>query len=385
VLRVKSINHAKLVIFVIQLKGRTMTFNVGDKVKFLNEVGGGIITKIKQQIAFIETNDGFEIPAPFSELIKVEQNGFGGMAPKPLIPLKSPQPKQNNEILPSNKQADEFEEDLTNDANDEIITTENSTLNIVLAMVPVKTGSLEPSFQVYLISDCTFRMLYTFSVVKENFVYGRKAGMVEDDTKVLVISFNMDELKQIQSFKINCIFYKKGIFLPHEPIIYEYRLDPLAMVDPESWEENVYFDEKAIIVNITEMSLLYEIERLVTETEEKFIIQKKRKDSPAQKQILKPAVNKEIEEVDLHIDKLTDNYSSLSNGEIIDIQMSKFNIALEGAIRNNIKKIVFIHGVGNGKLKYEIRKALDTKYPKLRYQDASFREYGYGATMVLVK
>ena len=69
----------------------------------------------------------------------------------------------------------------------------------------------------------------------------------------------------------------------------------------------------------------------------------------------------------------------------MDIQISRFTIALDGAIRGKTKKIVFIHGVGNGKLKYEIRKTLDSKYPKLRYQDASFKEYGYGATMVMLK
>ena len=75
----------------------------------------------------------------------------------------------------------------------------------------------------------------------------------------------------------------------------------------------------------------------------------------------------------------------MSSGVIIKAQLSRFNIALDGAIRNNMKKIVFIHGVGNGKLKYEIQKCLKNEYPDLRYQDASFKEYGYGATMVLLR
>ncbi len=370
-----------------------MTFKVGDKVKFLNDVGGGIITKISQQLAFIETGDGFEIPSPFSELIKVDQDRFGELKQDTFVPIKSN--LKQNLVQPMTTNPDSYREDEIENIDDkftestddnELITTENSTLNIVLGLVPInRPGSMEPNVQVYLISDCAYRMLYTFSVVKDNFVYGRKAGMVEEDTKVLLLSYDMTELKQIQSFKINCVFYKKGIFLPHEPIIYEYKVDALAMADPSHWLDNDYFDDKAIIVNITEMSLIYEIERTVTETEEKFIIQKKRKDTLSKKQPLKPIINSEIEEVDLHIEQLIDNFSGLSNSEIMDIQMSKFSIALDGAIRNNIKKIVFIHGVGNGKLKYEIRKALDTKYPKLRYQDASFMEYGYGATMVIIK
>ena len=365
-----------------------MTFKVGDKVKFLNDVGGGIITRIKQQTAFIETSDGFEIPSHFSELIRVEDTGFGGL--KPEIPVSKVNSRQLAPSAPvSTEEMEELDDELAGeDSDEEVITSENCTLNILLGLVPVKLkGRMEPDFQVYLISDCAYRMLYTFSIVKDNFVRGRKVGHVEEDTKVLVTSFTMTELKQVQSFKINCIFYKKGIYLPHEPIIYEYKVDSLAMVDPSGWEENDYFEEKAIIINITEMSLLYEIERMVTETEEKFIIQKKRKNQAPQKSVSTPSLSAgtDTEEVDLHIEQLVDDFSGLSAGEILDIQMGRFTIALEGAIHSKTKKIVFIHGVGNGKLKYEIRKTLDSKFPKLRYQDASFKEYGYGATMVMVK
>lgn len=368
-----------------------MTFKVGDKVKFLNDVGGGIITKIKQQTAFIETSDGFEIPAQFSELIKIEEAGFGGLKPEPPAPKANTHKAPN--VAPATKEEiEELDEELDEDDSDEeVITSENCTLNIILGIEPVKQkGHKEPIFRVYLISDCYYRMLYTFSIVKDNFVRGRKVGQVEEESGILVTEFTISELREIQSFKINCIFYKKGIYLPHEPVIYEYKVDPLAMTNPANWTEGEYFMEKAILVNITEMSLLYEIERMVTETEEKFVIQKKRRDQVPAKPLIKPQKlqspsDGDTEEVDLHIEELVDNFSDLSSGEIVDIQMSRFNIALEGAIRSKTRKIVFIHGVGNGKLKYEIRKTLDSKYPKLKYQDASFKEYGYGATMVLLK
>ena len=46
---------------------------------------------------------------------------------------------------------------------------------------------------------------------------------------------------------------------------------------------------------------------------------------------------------------------------------------------------MFIHGVGNGTLKTELRKALGIEYKKLTYHDASFKEYGYGATLIIIK
>ena len=48
------------------------------------------------------------------------------------------------------------------------------------------------------------------------------------------------------------------------------------------------------------------------------------------------------------------------------------------------RRIVFIHGKGEGVLRNALIKELRTHYKQCRYQDASFREYGYGATMVTI-
>ena len=92
----------------------------------------------------------------------------------------------------------------------------------------------------------------------------------------------------------------------------------------------------------------------------------------------------DVEEVDLHINRILPDHKNLTSGEILEAQMARFTTALEGAIRNGQKKIVFIHGRGEGKLKYEIRKKLESDYPRLTFQDASFKEYGYGATLVII-
>ena len=70
---------------------------------------------------------------------------------------------------------------------------------------------------------------------------------------------------------------------------------------------------------------------------------------------------------------------------MLTVQMDKFHQELAKAISSGVKKIVFIHGVGNGTLKNELRRELQRKYSKYTTQDASFREYGYGATMVILR
>ena len=48
-------------------------------------------------------------------------------------------------------------------------------------------------------------------------------------------------------------------------------------------------------------------------------------------------------------------------------------------------KIVFIHGKGEGVLRKALLDELKRKYPRCVAQDASFREYGFGATLITVK
>ncbi len=93
--------------------------------------------------------------------------------------------------------------------------------------------------------------------------------------------------------------------------------------------------------------------------------------------------SKQTIEVDLHIEELLDNYTYLNNGQILEIQIQHFRKKLENAIINKQQKIIFIHGVGNGVLKAEIRKILDT-YQGISYHDGSFKKYGFGATEVII-
>ncbi|MDD4192198.1 MAG: hypothetical protein PHI28_12760, partial [Mangrovibacterium sp.] len=45
-------------------------YKLGDRVKFLNDVGGGVVTKIVgKNMVHVENEDGFEIPVLLSEII----------------------------------------------------------------------------------------------------------------------------------------------------------------------------------------------------------------------------------------------------------------------------------------------------------------------------
>ena len=71
-------------------------------------------------------------------------------------------------------------------------------------------------------------------------------------------------------------------------------------------------------------------------------------------------------------------------GEILEYQLDVFRKTMDENRTSKGKKIVFIHGKGEGVLRQALLKELKQKYRSCSYQDASFREYGFGATMVTI-
>ena len=92
-------------------------------------------------------------------------------------------------------------------------------------------------------------------------------------------------------------------------------------------------------------------------------------------------VNK-VKEVDLHLHEITESESGMGNYEKLQLQLGVARNELKKALQSKRKKIVFIHGRGQGVLRKELHKMLDT-YP-VDYHDASFMEYGQGATEVIL-
>ena len=55
-------------------------FQIGDKVKFLNAIGGGVVTKITDDFVFVQDETGFDMPMQATELIRMaDMNGAGKM------------------------------------------------------------------------------------------------------------------------------------------------------------------------------------------------------------------------------------------------------------------------------------------------------------------
>ncbi len=88
-------------------------------------------------------------------------------------------------------------------------------------------------------------------------------------------------------------------------------------------------------------------------------------------------------EVDLHAEKLLPDPRKIPAHELLDLQVETARRQLEFAMRKRIQRLVFIHGVGEGVLREELHTLL-RRYEGLRYTDADYAAYGYGATEVYI-
>ena len=114
------------------------------------------------------------------------------------------------------------------------------------------------------------------------------------------------------------------------------------------------------------------------------LLQKKVPEPQVAKQPQQKKVKNDIMEVDLHAHELLDTTAGMSNSEILNYQLDVFRKTLEECKNKKGQKIVFIHGKGDGVLRKAILQELKYKYKNYESQDASFREYGFGATMVII-
>lgn len=93
--------------------------------------------------------------------------------------------------------------------------------------------------------------------------------------------------------------------------------------------------------------------------------------------------------VDLHIEKLISHQGTIKRmlaSDIKDYQLNEVRRVLKENKRYRGKKIIFIHGKGDGVLRDEIMKLLSRDYPNYPFQDAPFRKYGmFGALQVRIQ
>ncbi len=112
------------------------------------------------------------------------------------------------------------------------------------------------------------------------------------------------------------------------------------------------------------------------------------KKSELQKKSKKPIVThkktkQSALEVDLHIHELVENTKNMSNFDMLNIQLDTAKRQIQFAKQKRIKRVILIHGVGQGVLKAELETLL-RRDEEVNFYDADYKTYGLGATEVYI-
>jgi hypothetical protein len=356
-----------------------MRFKVGDKVKFLNERGGGkIVAIIDSKLVKVETEDGFELPVLNVDLIKdfrAEQSDE--MDTTHLFKTPSNQPVKQEE----DKDDEEERSSLINPWG-----TIKEEKGIYFVFVPheqqwVLTGDMD----IYLINHTDLDILFSIFFKRPDRLQGIDFGSVTAKSKWLIDTISRDQIEDWCDGIIQVLFHKDDpsfIYLPLHAVI---NLKPSRFYKEGSYQANTLLQEKALLLSIAPEATFEKASG--DDQEQKFgtTAQTKIAEEPKKKPIIDKHKKALFEaEVDLHIGELIDNIAGLSNHDMFNIQLEYFKKCLESAISNDYQKITFIHGVGNGVLKNAIVKELEN-YEGLENKMASISKFGVGAIDVIIK
>ena len=365
-----------LAIFAENMKGSKM--KVGDKVRFLSEVGGGKVTGFKgKNIVLVEDEDGFEIPTLINEVVVVGSEDYQ-VNPKTNMPHSTTE----KGAKPVAQKTDEEERPITYRPAER---KGGDLLNVVLAFLPEDSRMMTTTnFEAYLVNDSNYFIYYTYMSAEGNSWKIRNHGLIEPNTKSFLEEFATSNLNELEHIAVQVIAYKdtKGFTL--KPAISgELRINTVKFYKLHSFVDNIYFEDPALLYDIVKDDVPSKQMVLNAEAIKEALIPKK----APEKTILKKQPQKthnDIIEVDLHANELLETTAGMSNGDILNYQLDVFRKTLEEHKLHKGQRIVFIHGKGDGVLRKAIIQELNYKYKTYKYQDASFREYGFGATMVTI-
>ncbi len=360
-----------------------MTFKPGDKVRFLNSIGGGTVVKeINAFMVSVAIEDGFEIPTLTSELVAIVPAGKSGdlflnknerrdEKPSQPVPEAEPEMPESDRISRIVQRGD----------------GSAAPTGVYLAWVPqdqqrLLTGSLD----VYLLNNTSFDILCTFFLKnKEGNFSGMDYGSVPPESKLVIESIVRDDIGMWSNGVAQVLFFSDENEKVLMPVSAAFRIKGSIFFQEGSYHDTRFLaNQKAIVYTVCELNRVPSIyEQILNEKEN-------REPLPAAAERFRPetAIDQHRTapgeaEVDLHISALREEYSKLSPHEILTIQMGYFERMLGSAIAFRYTSVVFIHGIGNGSLKQAIIKRL-AEYEDIEFRSASFVKYGNGAIELII-
>lgn len=405
---------------------------IGDTVRFLNDVGGGTVTSYQgKDMVLVEDQDGFDVPVLAKECVVIESG-----TPQSGTPENFKSKEKRKEIYSPNKETKKEEEQslfvLSKITEVPVERQGADELNLYIAFLPIDGHPSESqNFEAYLINDGNYYLYYTYSLLKNGLWNIVKHGLIEPNSKESIEQFHRSTLNEHQVVALQAIPFKADRpFQMKNAVDVEQRIDVKKFYKQHAFRPSLFFNEEALLITIVEGDEVKKPVIITTEEvkesmkrparenkgfdeligvkvlgkidlhtgkkidpeeekrQKKALQEKKaaqlKKEADAKKKRAKSSRPKELV-IDLHIEELLDDTYGMDTREILEYQLDKFHSVMQKYSNKKEQHIVFIHGKGDGVLRQAILKAMKQKYGSCIVQDASFQEYGYGASMVTIK
>lgn len=375
------------------------SMKIGDKVRFLSEVGGGVVTGFRgKDIVLVEDADGFDIPMPVRECVVIETDDYNiPTSASKAAKKRAEEQSAARTVVATSKSASSASgsgQRVERPVEPRVSVYRQpemkggDVLNVYLAFVPedIKAVSTTP-FEAYLVNDSNYSMYYTYLSAEGKSWTVRSHGLIEPNTKLLLEEFEKSELNDRERAAIQLVAFKDNRSFAMKPAVnVEIRIDTVKFYKLHTFRQTDFFDTPALMYDVVKNDAPAKQVYVSAEDLQDALMQKKTVDVPSKPQtIVKRGGKNEIIEVDLHIGELLDDTRGMSNSEILNYQLDKFREVMEQYKNKREQRIVFIHGKGDGVLRKALLDEMKRKYTACKTQDASFQEYGFGATMVTIK
>lgn len=377
-----------------------MELKVGDKVRFLNEKGGGIISAlVSTSMVKVAIEEGFEVPVLVKDLVKIEPGGAADRFFDRPVNVKLPKIESNiseqrdlSEIqrktkpeVPDVSQFDKVDE---SDPVSSLYRQSGAGIaeGVYLIYEPhdqkwLITGNID----IFLVNNTSFDALFSFILEEENHIFaGVNYDVIPPYSRFHIETITREDLESWSTGIVQVLFHMHESTELMKPLHAQFKLKPTRFFKESGYQEFKLTGSKAIILNIGDIAS-----------------QKLTSGNPLDRINVDPAIKNKIDaitpsalidkhrigpreaEVDLHISALRTDYSSMPQNEILQYQLDYFARMLESAISYNYYRVVFIHGIGNGVLKSALINKLKD-YENIELRKAKFEQYGNGAVEIII-
>lgn len=222
---------------------------IGDKVRFLSEVGGGRVAGFQgKDIVLVEDEDGFEVPMRTADVVVIGEENYDT---RHVVEVKNNQTK-----------AVEVEEEIETEPADKPLTFKapveerrgGDKISAYLAFVPMDLKELSDTrFETYIVNDCNYYLRYVYMTAESNSWRVRSTGEIEPNTKMFIEEFGRDQLNELEHSCVQLIAYKREKYFLRKPVVDALiNLDLVKFYKLHTFSENQFFEQPALIYTIIE-------------------------------------------------------------------------------------------------------------------------------------